>query len=452
MILDKIKQVGQVLILGYGREGKSVEQFLNLKAPEVKVVVADQTEGKNYLSKLNGQRLVIKSPGISPHVPEVKAAKNEGVEFTSATQLFFESCPGKIIGVTGTKGKSTTSSLIDHILDTAGRPHVLVGNIGKPALDQLDQITPDTTVVFELSSHQLMDIKSSPHIAVLLGMYPEHLDYYADLDEYISAKLNITRFQTKADTLVYIDKHPEHVKLITQVSGAGNQIPLSQSEVLGGPWAALAPEENPLKGTFNLENEACAWTVAKHLGIPDDTILKAIKTFAPLSHRLELVGGKAYNGIYFYDDALATLPEATIEAIKALGGQVETILLGGADRKQDYSQLGRTIVQSGIKNVILFPVTGERIWKAIQTANLDQKSIQHFSVESMDEAVRLSYAHTSKGKAVLMSSASPSFGLFKDYVDKANQFHAAVNRFALPTPSASTTKSATRKSSPSRKS
>lgn len=447
MILDEIKQTGRVLILGYGREGKSVEQFLRGKLPDLKIETADQSQGKGYLDNLMDYQIIIKSPGISPHIPEVAAARDAGVKFTSSTQLFFESCPGKIIGVTGTKGKSTTSSLIDHILDEAHLPHVLVGNIGTPALDQLEQITEKTNVVFELSSHQLMDLRVSPNIAVILGMYPEHLDYYADLYEYISAKLNITRFQTKQDTVVFIDKHPEHVQLIKEVTAAGIQIPLSQEEVRQGPWADILPEENPLKGKFNLENEAAAWTVAKQLGIEDAAILQAIKTFQPLSHRLELVGGKAFDEIFFYDDALATLPEATIEAINALGDKVETILLGGAERKQHFAELGRVIVASQIKNVILFPVTGARIWDAIQTANKTGRPIQHFAVERMDEAVRLSYANTQKGKAVLMSSASPSFGLFKDYVDKANQFHGAVKRFAelrtLPATSSASTKPTT---------
>lgn len=444
MILDEIKKVGTVLILGYGREGKSVEQFLKGTLPELKVDIADQSQGKGYLDAVADYKIVVKSPGISPHVPEVAAAKKAGVTFTSSTQLFFEACPGKIIGVTGTKGKSTTSSLIAHILRTAKLPHVLVGNIGIPSLEQLGSITPETLVVFELSSHQLMDLTVSPQLAVILGMYPEHLDYYADLYEYINAKLNIARFQTAQDALVYIDKHPEHAKMIKEVAAAGTQISLSPDDVTQGPWANLLPEENPLKGSFNLENEASAWTVAKQLGISDQIILEAIKSFKPLTHRLELVGGKAHGGVYFYDDALATLPEATIGAVEALGDQVETILLGGAERKQDFTGLGQAVVASQIKTVILFPVTGERIWKSIQTANTENKPIQHFVVDNMNEAVRLSYANTQPGKAVLMSSASPSFGLFKDYTDKAQQFHGAVKRFAelrnLPATSASAAK------------
>lgn len=430
MILDDIQQAGRILILGYGREGKSVEQFLKRRLPELKIDRADQSQGKGYLNNLIEYKIIIKSPGITPHIPEIAAAKEAGIQFTSSTQLFFEACPGKIIGVTGTKGKSTTASLIDHLLETAKLPHVLVGNIGIPALDQLDQISKDTSVVFELSSHQLMDLTASPHIAVILGMYPEHLDYYADLYEYINAKLNITRFQTTADTLIYMEKHPEHVQMIRQATASGTQISLSPEDVQQGPWANLTAEENPLKGAFNLENEAAAWTVVKHLGVADAVVLEGIKTFKPLSHRLELVGGKAQGGVYFYDDALATLPEATIEAVKALSKQVETILLGGAERRQNFTELGRVIAASQIKTVILFPVTGERAWKSIQAANTQQRDIQHFYVDNMDEAVRLSYEHTQTGKVVLMSSAAPSFGLFKDYTDKAQRFHAAVNRFA----------------------
>lgn len=451
MILDEIQKAGTVLLLGYGREGKSTEKFLRLRYPNLKIEVADQSQGKKYLEKLRYAQLVIKTPGISPHLPEIVAAKKHGIIFTSSTQLFFELCKGKIIGVTGTKGKSTTASLIYHILQTNGVPSVLVGNIGNPALDQLTEITPGTQVVFELSSHQLMDLTCSPHIAVLLNVVPEHLDYYIDFAEYVAAKLNITQFQKTADSIIFVAKTSAVEEQIRKVSGAGTLIPLSTQDIQQGPWSHLTAQENPLKGQFNWENIASAWEVCRQVGLSDEKIQTVLKSFQPLEGRLELVEGKSFNGIYFYDDRLATVPEATIAALTTLGDQVSTIFLGGADRHQDFAALGQAIVTSQVRTVILFPQTGDRIWKSILTANLHKKNIQHFFLESMDEAVRLAYAHTPAGKAVLMSNASPSFGLFKDYQDKAQQYHQAIKKYAalraLPMTPTAATKPTSRKSS-----
>lgn len=430
MILDDIEAAGKVLILGYGREGQSTEQFLRTRFPNLKIEIADQSRDPHYLKALTRHTWTIKSPGISPHLKEIQEAKKNQVRFTSATQIFFEVCPGEIIGVTGTKGKSTTASLIHHMLKTAGEPAVLVGNIGQPALDQLAEIDSKTKVVFELSSHQLMDLTQSPGVAVLLNILPEHLDYYADLAEYQAAKLRITQFQTKHDWLVYVAKNPELAQQVEQLSGAGVRMPLTPDIITSGPWSKLTPEQNPLKGQFNWENIAAAWTTAAHLGLSDEQIRLGLSTYRPLEGHLELVDGHDFKGIYFYDDRLATIPEAAMAALDTLGRQVETMFLGGADRKQDFTELGRAVVDSGVRNVMLFPETGKRVWKSIQAANTTQREIQEFFVNDMQEAVRLAYQHTAPGKAVLMSNASPSFGLFKDYRDKAEQYQTAIRQLA----------------------
>lgn len=436
MIVDDIAKTGKVLILGYGREGQSTEQFLRSRCPQLKIEIADQARDKQYLKKIIGHTWVIKSPGIPPHLKEIEAAKKRGVRFTSATQIFFEVCPAQIIGVTGTKGKSTTASLIHHLLKTAGVPAVLVGNIGQPALDQLVEIDLNTKVVFELSSHQLMDLTQSPTVAVLLNIVPEHLDYYANFEEYQAAKFRITQFQSKKDLLVYVAKNPELAQTVEQLSGAGMRLPLTSEVIAAGPWSKLTPKENPLKGTFNWENIAAAWTAAAHLGLTDEQIRHGLSTYRPLEGRLELVEGRAFGGIFFYDDRLATIPEAAVAALQTVGSTVQTMFLGGSDRKQDFTQLAEVVVDSGVRNVILFPETGKRIWKSIQKANTTGRDIQSFNVESMDEAVRLAYQYTSPGKAVLMSNASPSFGLFKDYRDKAEQYLKAIKKYLPPTTTA----------------
>lgn len=430
MILQDIQQVGEVLILGYGREGQSTEKFLRERLPEVNIEIVKETKGRAYTKALKHHTLVIKSPGISPHLKDLETAKKRETKFISATQIFFEECPGKIIGITGTKGKSTTASLTHHFLHSSGKTSVLVGNIGQPALDQLGEITSNTLVVFELSSHQLMDLNTAPPVAVLLNILPEHLDYYADFQEYQRAKLRITQFQTAADVLVYIAKNPDLVQEIERVSGAQNRFPLTPETITTGPWSKIPADQTPLKGKFNWENIAAAWTVCRELGLTNEQLAAGLKTFKPLEGRLELVGQQTFGGIFFYDDRLATIPEAAMAAIETLGDQVETILLGGSDRKQDFTELGKVVIGSHIKHVILFPDTGKRIWKAIQQANTQAKDIREYAVTSMDEAVRLAYAHTTPGKAVLMSNASPSFSLFKNYQDKAEQYQSAIKRIA----------------------
>src|SRR3990167_4608026 len=286
MILDEISKLNKVLVLGFAREGQSTSNFLHSKFPDLQIDHADQKDGPDYLSHLTDYSLVIKSPGVSPHKPEIVAAKSAGVIFTSHMQIFFEVCPSKnTIGVTGTKGKSTTTSLIHHVLKDHF-PTVLVGNIGKPALDYLNEITPQTWVVCELSSYQLMDLTVSPHIAVLQNIYPDHLDYHKDFEEYKNAKLNIAKYQTPNDYLITKLDIPDP-PIPSQLLGSHNQLNILPSVIIG-----------------------------RLLKIPDAKIYAAIKTFKPLETRLELIAEK--NGIKFYADTLATIPEATIAAIDTL--------------------------------------------------------------------------------------------------------------------------------------
>lgn len=390
MITDKISEAKKILILGYGREGQSTEQFLKSKFPNLKIDTADKKDGPNYLDKIRDYEIIIKTPGISPHLPELIEAKKQGKLITSQTQIFFELCPGKIIGVTGTKGKSTTTSLIYHVLSNNGIKCVLVGNIGKPMLDYLPEITQDSWVVAELSSYQLMDLHISPHIAVLQNVYPDHLDYHKDFEEYKNAKLNIAKYQKPRDYFIH-------------------NLPLPSK-----------PIESQLLGKHNQLNILPSIEIGKILGIPEDKILAAIKTFVPLETRLQVVAIK--NGVSFYADTLATIPEATIAAIEALNPQ--TLIAGGHDRHQDYTELGKKIDESNIRTLILFPATGERIRKAITS-----KSIRCFLVNSMQEAVKLAFEHTKQNEICLLSPAAPSFTLFTDYKDEHEQYIKYIDEY-----------------------
>ncbi len=446
----------RILILGLGKEGIETYKFLRKLFPNKVLGIGDKNKfsifnfqfsklikndkyiklhlGKNYLKAIEDYDVIIKSPGIPVHLSEIEKAYKEG-KITSQTEIFFENCPGKIVGVTATKGKSTTASLIYKILKEGKIKVHLVGNIGKPVLSFLFKAKPNDVYVYELSCHQLYNLKKSPQIAVFLNIYSEHLDYYQDLNEYINAKANITLHQKKDDYLIYNSQD----KIISQIAQKSKavKIPLGlkQYSNISNILENVRITKSPLLGKHNLLNMAAAIKVGKIFGISEKVIAKAIKNFKPLPHRLEFVG--TFRGIKFYDDALSTIPETTIAALEALGNDIQTIILGGYERNLDFTKLAKRILKSEIKNVILFPTTGQRIWNKI--CREAQKSpvfrrkferLNHFFVNNMLDAVRISYKQTKRRKICLLSTASPSFGIFKDYKEKGALFKKYIKKFA----------------------
>ena len=443
MKIDFLKDK-KILILGFGKEGKDTFKFLRKIFPKKPLGIGDRLEpakfnksnrkilshifhdrrkcgirlhlGKNYLKALKNYDLIIKSPGIPPKLIASYVTKKQIV--TSQTEIFFQNCPGKIIGITGTKGKSTTTTLVYKILKEGRIKVHLVGNIGKPVLNLLFSATPKDLYVYELSSHQLFTLKKSPHIAVLLNIYPEHLDYYKNFREYVNAKAHITRYQKETDYLVYNSKN----KIIKEIARK------SKAKKIAFDKLPLLKFTNPsLLGTFNQDNVKAAIAVGKIFKIPDDKIVKAIENFKPLPHRLEYVG--TFKGITFYNDALSTIPETTIAALDALGDKVQSIILGGYDRGLDFKNLAKKIIKSKIKNLIFFPTTGDKIWKAIQSLG-SKKLFTPFFVDNMKDAVKLAYQNTENGKICLLSCASSSFSLFRDYKEKGRLFKKYVKLYA----------------------
>lgn len=405
-----------ILILGFGRDGEDTLDFLKNKFPGKKIGIADREQDEKYLEKLNDYEVIIKSPGI-PFLPEIRKAKEEGKVITSSTAIFLQNCQGKIVGVTGTKGKSTTASLIYEVLKKGGMETYLIGNIGQPALNYLEKDNKKAIFVYELSSFQLSDLEVSPHIAVITNIYPEHLDYHNNFTFYVNAKKNIANFQTKKDYLIYNQDIPEVVMIAENCQG--KKMPFSGKDT-ALVEQLIGKEAKPLLGEFNLLNIVPAILVGRLLKIPDPKIVEAILNFKPLPHRLEFVADK--KGIRFYNDSLSTIPQATIAALAALGKRAETLIAGGFDRGIDYENLGEVLASSNVKNLILFPTTGEKIWKAVKHGVKQGLSIKKFDVTNMKEAVRLAYEHTDRRKICLLSPASSSFNLFKDYEDRGNQF------------------------------
>lgn len=444
-----------ILVLGLGREGLATLHFLAKHFPNQKVAVADQVEkilgeknigkryfGKGYLDEVDQYDVTIKSPGISPHLPKLEKAYKMGKVITSGTALFLSNCPGRVIGVTGTKGKSTTSSVIFEVLKNGGFKTKLIGNIGIPALDFLDEKDKETIFVFELSSHQLYDLEKSPQIAVMTNLYPEHLDYYQNFQEYKNAKANITKFQTNNDLFIFNQEEKALLEIAPKSKALKLPFSLKEKEnsvvFKKGPWIVyrtnnqkeeiIKTKEVPLLGEFNLLNIMPAVIIGKTLKIPTSKIRKAIRNFQSLPHRLEFVG--RYHGISFYDDSISTIPQTAAAAIEALGEEVETLICGGYDRKIDFTPLAKTILKSNIKNLILFPTTGSKIWQTL----LKQKSpqslkLKQFNTASMEEAVKIAFQNTSQEKICLLSPASSSFNLFRDYEERGNLFKEYIKNF-----------------------
>jgi UDP-N-acetylmuramoylalanine--D-glutamate ligase len=461
MKLNKLKNK-KILILGLGQEGISSYQFLRKLFPKVKIGLADQLKlnqlkkelqakiskdknlnlhlGKDYLENLGQYQIIIKSPGISPFLPQLKMVKNK---ITSQTKIFFDNCPSVIVGITGTKGKSTMSTLIYQVLKSKGMDVHLVGNIGQPSLSSLNEAKNKSIFVYELSSHQLFDLEKSPRTAILLNIFKEHLDYYQNFDQYAQAKENITRYQKKSDYFIFNPtlSLPQQIAQRTKAKKLAFSIKdhqqsgcyLEKGNILYRSGLKeekiISVKEIKLKGEFNLLNIMPAIIVGKIFKVPTKSIVSAIKRFNPLEHRLEEVG--TYQGITFYNDSLSTVPETAVEAIKALRGKVSAIILGGFERNQDYGQLAQKILESKIKTVILFPTTGQRIWQDItEEKKKDQSLPRYFFTEKMEKAVQLAYQNTPKGKVCLLSPAAPSFNLFKDYKERGDLFKKFVKKFA----------------------
>ena len=450
MTLDELSRKS-ILILGFGTEGQATYAFLRKKWPEKRLSIADKRTieefppdviariqndpalnlnfGPRYLDSADGHncQVIIKTPGIPASIDAVARARKAGCVLTSHSQIFLDNVPReRVIGITGTKGKSTTASLIHHILKSAGLAAELVGNIGQPPLALIDTVSQDTWFVHEFSSHQLAEIERSPHIAVLLNIVPVHLDYYATFDEYVAAKENITKFQTSEDFLIYAADYPIPTAIANRSKAVLKPFHTNASGDSIDEMVNL--NEIPLPGRFNLQNVMAAVSAASLCGVEPAAIREAVRTFQPLPHRLEPAG--TYKDITFYDDSIATVPGATLAALDALGANVQTLILGGHERNLDFAELGARLPAT-IKTVILFPPTGLRIWNAIETCSRNTRLPAAFFVRDMEQAVKIAYQQTDPGKICLLSPASPSFGIFTDYKERGDLFKLWIQRLGI---------------------
>lgn len=395
----------KILILGFGREGRSTMAFLHRVFPNARIGTADICDGPDYLALQKKYDIAIRTPGIPKELLTIPS--------TTATNIFFECVRGITIGVTGTKGKSTTASLIHAMLTAGGLKSHLVGNIGNPMLAELALSNDiDDVFVVELSSYQLDDIAFSPHIAVFLNIFPDHLDYHGGIEQYKEAKANIARHSSSCDFFIYNPAYGAIREIANRFSG--KTIPFA-ADIF---WEK---EKLLLLGAHNKDNARAAVTVAELMGVSHSAIRTALLQFKPLPHRLQNVG--KYGGILFYDDAISTTPESTIAAMQSLS-PIGTIFLGGADRGYAFTALAHAIAEHAIPNVVLFPDTGTKIKKEMSAVTAALPRI--LETNSMQMAVKFAYAVTPPDSICLLSCASPSFSIWRNFEEKGNEFQKWV--------------------------
>ena len=432
-------------ILGFGIEGKSTLRYLVRKGIR-EIVVMDKNpvelpelpadvhvkifSGEKYMDGLKNAVTVVRSAGVYPLQKEIFHFQMNGGALTSQIEIFLKETKSRsVVGVTGTLGKGSTVSMIRHALNACGIPSEIGGNFGVPALDLLENETPDRISILELSSFQLMTMPVSPHVAVVLRVSTEHLDWHKSVEEYRDAKANLVRWQKRGDFCVYI-RDAEPSAAIARESGAqklcygsrdADAVFSSDSLKIDGCTLKLADCKKI--GSFQLENMAAALLAVKALGADVPTALQSLKNYESLKFRMEFKGEK--KGIVFYNDSYATRPDATMAAVKSMNRPF-ALILGGSEKNADFSELARTL--AGIKNlkrIALIGATAERMQDALRQV---ETSMPMKIFSGLDEAFA-DACSVGNGGAVLLSPACASFGLFKNYKARGEAFDKLVDAF-----------------------
>lgn len=420
----------KVLILGFGREGRSTYNYIRKHLPQLPLTIADQNHihiddkntvcicGDGYLDVLNDYDVIMKSPGISIKNIHI----NEGVEVTCQMELFLRFAPCKKIGITGTKGKTTTSTLTYLMLKSAEVDTCLIGNVGVPVFEMIDSAR-DLVAVIEMSSHQLEFVKTPPEVAIITNIYPEHLDHYNGFEGYVNAKLNIVKNQNPEN--IFISNADQDISEFTDIEIKSKRIEISVNDDEGNEFLSkLAKLNSHLKGRHNAQDIFFAAAAASVFGADNKAIEKGVAQFYGIPHRMELVG--KFKGIKFYNDCIATIPTAVMLAVDALE-DVDTLIIGGMDRGLDYSDFVTNLSGSNIANVICLPQTGYAIGKELE--KLDRNNVLY--AQDMEEAVKLAFEKTSKGKSCLLSPAASSYNVYKNFEEKGNHFKNLVKQYGL---------------------
>lgn len=466
-----------VAILGMGIEGVALASYLIDKSasvtlldcksqfeietslPASKDIFLDKRYvlnlGESYLSDLNKFDVIFRSPGIRYLLPEIQEASRAGVIISSQIKLFFDLCPAKIIGVTGTKGKGTTSSLIYEIMKKNDQIRMtksekptktyLAGNIGTPAISFVDELKENDWVILELSSFQLQDLHKSPHIAVVLNISSDHLDYHTDEVEYHEAKLSIVKFQQPKDFAIVNMDYLTSFKFASATDakcyyfsgnksvddGAYVRATIGKNNVyevvcnIGGQEKIVCKSnEIKLFGRHNLENIAAATLATSVAGIELDLISEVAKDFKGLPHRLEFV--REISGVKIFNDSFSTNPDPTMAAVRAFK-EPKLLILGGSTKGADFDEMGKEISESDVKAIALIGDEADNIGRSLKSNNFDGEIYD--SGYDLNSAIASLFKVASRGDVLIFSPACASFDMFKNYKNRGEVFKEAVASF-----------------------
>lgn len=430
----------KIAILGYGEQGRAAYEYWN--KPGNQIIICDANErlalpdsvqgrlGSDYLYNLSEFDLLIRTPALHPR--DIKTANPETPDIlnrvTTVTNEFINVCPSRnIIGVTGTKGKGTTSTLVAKMLEAAGKTVHLGGNIGVPPLDMFKSgIQPDDWVVLELANFQLIDLKKSPHIAVCLMVVAEHMDWHGDINDYLTAKQQLFAHQAANDLAIYygLNASSEHIASVS----AGHKIPYMKhpgADVIEGvvtidgqPICEI--HELKLLGKHNWQNVCAAVTTIWQIDQNIEAMRSVLTTFTGLPHRLELI--RDIGGVKYYDDSFGTTPETAMVAIEAFKDP-KVVILGGSSKGATYEALAATVIKNNVRSVVTIGDTGANIAAALRAAGFEHIVDGGKTMQSIVDTAR---SQARAGDIVLLSTGCASFGLFKNYKDRGEQFKVAV--------------------------
>lgn len=416
---------------------QSYEQLGDL-AKELEEKGAQLQLGEHYLDNLVGQDVIFRTPGMHPNIPQLVAAKEAGAIITSEMEVFFDLCPCTTIGVTGSDGKTTTTTLITQLLEQGGHKVHVGGNIGAPLLPNIREIAPTDMAVVELSSFQLMTMTHSPNIAVVTNVAPNHLDVHTSMEEYVAAKCEIFAHQTKDGTLILnwdnditrsFGTNAQGKVCYFSRQGGIEQGILVKDNIIGvqngDTWQPLLPVSDILiPGEHNIENYMAALGAVAHL-IPKDCIASFAKTFGGVAHRIELV--RVLHGVTYYNDSIASSPTRTMAGLRSFDQKVH-LIAGGYDKNIPFDELGHGIVKH-VKELYLSGHTATKIAQAVEYA-VEQGGtpppIHQF--DTMEEATMAAHQRAEVGDVVLLSPACASFDQFKNFAQRGLRFCEIVNQ------------------------
>lgn len=435
----------KIVILGFGREGQATYKLIRKHLPDKEIYIRDKNEniknnelisndkfvilelGNDYLGDLDKFDLILKSPGIAFNTIDIDSFKDK---ISSELELLLKFYKGKIIAITGTKGKSTTSSLIYQMIKDNNYKTLLAGNIGTAVFEYIDELEELDYLVLELGCHQLEFVTHSPEYSILLNIFEEHLDHYRNYDGYIEAKCNIFTHQTQNDYFIYnydneiiqnkVNKYnpKSHTYSISLLGDEHASTYLKDNKVLFNNEVIYdINEKRKLLGMHNVNNIMFVLTLAEILNLDMTKVVKTINTFDALPHRMEYVG--VFNGITYYNDSISTIPASCINALKSI--KVDTLILGGLNRGIDYSELINFINNYDLKNLICIPDTGNII-----AAGITNNNIKVYEEDDLLNAIKRAKEVTKKGEVCLMSPAAASYNTFKNFEERGDFFKEHV--------------------------